>query len=147
MDKFYQLGNRLRIARRSIGLTQQEFAKQIGYNFRTVSSWECGDAAPRGKALEKISVVTGYDIRFFTHGEQYNNPYWDKITEIAVHQRRKGLETYGRGLEDNPAAVRERIEHLQEELIDGLMYCQWIKDKLNELEEKENGSQTDSTHV
>lgn len=147
MAEFYELGNRLRIARRAIGLTQQEFAKEIGYNSKTVSNWECGDCAPKGKALEKISLVTGYDVRFFTHGGQYNNPYWDKITEIAVHQRMKGLETYRQGLEDNPAAIRERIEHLQEELIDGLMYCQWIKDKLNEMEEKKDGSQASSAHV
>ena len=59
-----------------------------------------------------------------------NNPYWERICEIADKQRDKGMETYGQGLEMNPADMIERIEHLQEELIDGLMYCEWIKDKL-----------------
>jgi transcriptional regulator with XRE-family HTH domain len=134
MAEFYELGNRIRIARRSIGLTQQEFAKLIGYNFRTVSGWECGESAPRGKALEKISLATGYDIRFFTHGGQHNNPYWDKITEIAVHQRMKGLEEYGRGLEDNPLKMVERLIFLEEELIDALYYIEHIKEKFREIE-------------
>ena len=64
------------------------------------------------------------------------NPYWERICEMADKQRAKGLETYGQGIEDNPAEMIKRIEHLQEELIDGLMYCEWIKDKLMEMEGK-----------
>lgn len=63
-----------------------------------------------------------------------NNPYWERICKLSERQRVKGMETYGQGLESNPAAMLKRIEHLQEELIDGLMYCEWIKDKLIELE-------------
>ena len=61
-----------------------------------------------------------------------NNPYWENICKMAEKQRAKGIDTYGQGLEENPADLIQRIEHLQEELIDGLMYCQWIKDKLME---------------
>lgn len=61
------------------------------------------------------------------------NPYWERICKLADKQRAKGMETYGQGLESNPAAIRERIKHLQEELIDGLMYCEWINDKIEEL--------------
>lgn len=63
-----------------------------------------------------------------------DNPYWERINAIAEQQRTKGINKYGVGLEDNPAAIMERINHLQEELIDGLMYCEWIKDHLKELE-------------
>jgi hypothetical protein len=57
-----------------------------------------------------------------------NNPYWGNICAIAERQRRKGIRTYGKGLEMNPADTITRIEHLQEELVDALMYCEWIKD-------------------
>lgn len=60
------------------------------------------------------------------------NPYWERITDLAERQREKGLSKYGQGLEDNPADIIKRIEHLQEELIDGLMYCEWIKEHFNE---------------
>lgn len=63
-----------------------------------------------------------------------DNPYWERICRLSEKQRAKGMETYGQGLENNPAAVIERIDHLEEELIDGLMYCEWIKDKIFELE-------------
>ena len=76
---------------------------------------------------------------FYDHsGGRYitvsDNPYWDRISDMAKKQRAKGMETYGQGLEMNPADMIQRIEHLQEELIDGLMYCEWIKDKLKEAE-------------
>lgn len=57
-----------------------------------------------------------------------NNPYWKKICAIAEKQRAKGLETYGIGIEDNQTEIIKRIEYLEEELVDALMYCEWIKD-------------------
>jgi hypothetical protein len=64
-----------------------------------------------------------------------SNPYWNNICAFADRQRQKGLETYGKGLEENKAGIIARIEHLEEELIDALMYCEWIKDKMRGREE------------
>lgn len=60
------------------------------------------------------------------------NPYWDNITSIADRQRDKGIHEYGQGLESNPADIMTRLNYLEEELIDALMYCEWIKEKLGE---------------
>lgn len=68
------------------------------------------------------------------------NPYWERICDLADRQRTKGIATYGQGLESNPADMLKRIEHLQEELIDGLMYCEWIKDELKKMEGSKNDS-------
>lgn len=59
-----------------------------------------------------------------------NNPYWQNIQDIADRQRQKGLDTYGQGLEENPADMVTRLTYLEEELIDALMYIEWIKEKL-----------------
>ena len=59
-----------------------------------------------------------------------NNPYWNNICAIADRQRKKGLDTYGKGLEANKADIITRIEHLEEELVDALMYCEWIKEQI-----------------
>lgn len=61
------------------------------------------------------------------------NPYWERISEMAKKQRAKGIDTYGQGLEDNPMTIMERLEYLQEELIDGLMYIEHIKAWLMEV--------------
>ena len=68
--------------------------------------------------------------------EKTMNPYWDRICALADKQREKGINTYGQGLESNPKKIIERLEYLQEELVDALMYCEWIKDKLPTVEEE-----------
>ena len=59
-----------------------------------------------------------------------DNPYWKNICAIAERQRQKGVATYGMGLEDNRKDIISRIEYLEEELVDALMYCEWIKDQM-----------------
>lgn len=60
-----------------------------------------------------------------------DNPYWEKITRIAEKQRKKGLATYGMGIEDNPMSLLKRLDYLTEELIDALMYIQWIREAIS----------------
>lgn len=59
------------------------------------------------------------------------NPYWQRVCAIADKQRAKGIAEYGQGLEDNPADIARRITYLEEEMVDGLMYCEWIKARLD----------------
>ena len=58
------------------------------------------------------------------------NPYWERITATAERQRDKGIREYGQGLEANPADIMTRLTYLEEELVDALMYIEWIKEKL-----------------
>ena len=58
------------------------------------------------------------------------NPYWERITATAERQRQKGIAEYGQGIEYNPADAVTRLNYLEEELIDALMYCEWIKEKI-----------------
>lgn len=59
--------------------------------------------------------------------------YWDKVTAIYDRQRKKGITEYGHTLEDNqiPDALG-RLCHIEEELVDSLMYLEWLKDALSE---------------
>lgn len=63
------------------------------------------------------------------------NVYWKNICQIAAKQRQKGMATYGKGLEDNHADAITRIEYLEEELVDALMYCEWIKEQMRSRNE------------
>lgn len=54
--------------------------------------------------------------------------YWAEVCKIQARQTAKGIEKYGQRLEDNEdLGVIERLEYLEEELIDGLMYIEHIK--------------------
>ena len=55
--------------------------------------------------------------------------YWERVCEMQNKQTKKGIEKYGQVLECNQGMDwKERITYLQEELIDGLMYCEHIKE-------------------
>ena len=59
--------------------------------------------------------------------------YWKNICEMQEKQTKKGMNKYGQMLEENDTlTIIERITYLQEELIDGLMYCEHIKSMLSE---------------
>lgn len=85
--------------------------------------------SPCKECIETLGTCTKWEAKTLEN----KNRYWERIEAIATEQREKGLSKYGQGLEMNPAALGERIRHLEEELIDGLMYCEWIKEKLLEL--------------
>lgn len=131
-------GARIKAARKQAGLKQKELAEKLGMSPGGVGRWENDFRTPTVKTLTKIANVIGCDLADLLPDEaqrvQTNNVYWERINAIAARQRAKGISKYGVGLENNPAAILERINHLQEELIDGLMYCEWIKDRLKELE-------------
>ena len=54
--------------------------------------------------------------------------YWGEICKIQGRQTEKGVRTYGQRLEDNKSLTPlQRLEYLEEELIDALMYIEHIK--------------------
>lgn len=56
------------------------------------------------------------------------NKYGKNIIRLLRKQNAKGLKKYGCTLEENDTlSTIQRIEHLQEELIDGLQYCEHLK--------------------
>ena len=63
------------------------------------------------------------------------NPYWENIEAISDRQRQKGIDTYGQGLEANPADIITRLTYLEEELVDALMYIEWAKDYIAHIGE------------
>ena len=60
--------------------------------------------------------------------------YWYNICKIQQKQTAKGIEKYGDILENNPTNldIIERIEMMQEEMVDMLLYAEHIKTYLKE---------------
>lgn len=60
--------------------------------------------------------------------EVEHSDYWENICKLNAKQEIKGKSKYGVPLEENTTLTRkQRIEHLEEELIDGLKYCEHLK--------------------
>lgn len=62
-----------------------------------------------------------------------------RVREAMASRQAQGREHYGMTLEENPAAMTERLRHLWEEMLDGLAYSEWIWfgyiDRLHEHED------------
>lgn len=62
--------------------------------------------------------------------------YWDNVCRLQQRQTEKGIKTYGQTLEDNTTMTDlERLEYLEEELIDALMYIEHLKEKMRNMNE------------
>ena len=61
------------------------------------------------------------------------NPYWDRITALAERQREKGIKEYGQGVEDDTASINIRLDRIEEELIDALMYIEHLRDGIIDI--------------
>lgn len=67
------------------------------------------------------------------HQLKKSGKYWDNICQLNAKQESKGLEKYGEPLEENTTlTTTQRIEHLEEELIDALKYCEHLKQVAND---------------
>lgn len=58
--------------------------------------------------------------------------YREKIEALLDKQDAKGMGKYGCPLEQSPAEMTEKLNHLAEELTDGLRYVLWVMDDLTE---------------
>lgn len=58
----FTLGDRLRKARRSAGLSSADLAERIGVSRNTVSNYENGRVKPRRAALRRWAEVTGLSL-------------------------------------------------------------------------------------
>jgi len=83
--------------------------------------------------MGKLDCWTEIARTVTVEADKEGNPYWENICKIADKQRAKGMATYGQGIESNPMGIIERLEYLEEELIDGLMYIEHVKEWLREV--------------
>ena len=66
----------------------------------------------------------------------YSCDYWENVCDLQKRQTEKGLRKYGQRLEDNNMlAIWERLEYLEEELIDALMYIEHIKQGFRNMDD------------
>ena len=62
--------------------------------------------------------------------------YWKRICEMQERQQEKGLLECGEPLEENGSLlIGKRLEYLEEELIDALMYIEHAKEWLRAQED------------
>ena len=67
-------GQRLRAARRERGLTQEEFAAQIGVSRSAIAQWETDRAGQIRGNLLRIAEVLGVSLEYLLYGDDKRAP-------------------------------------------------------------------------
>ena len=60
---------------------------------------------------------------------QFRDPVVERVCKKFVGRSDVGYEKYGITLEDDPSEMLEWLNHLQEELMDAVLYLQKAKEK------------------
>ena len=61
----------IRAARVLKGMTQEEFAKELGVSLSAVQKWETGRADVRFSHMKKVSELTGFSLDDFILPKEY----------------------------------------------------------------------------
>ena len=63
-----EIGKKIRILRRTRGLTQEQLAEKLNVKRATISNYEIGRRSPHIKELEDISEALGVNLEYFGFG-------------------------------------------------------------------------------
>lgn len=100
-----------------------ELELELNKKFKDCGCWKGVKEHPK-----EAAEIMGYEVVEDEPTIKEHTEYQKNIIAIMERQHAKGMQKYGETLEDNTTlCIRQRIEHLQEELIDGLQYCEHIK--------------------
>ena len=101
------VGARVRIARRSAGLTQRQLADQLGVESITVSRWERGVTSPSIPRLKRIAEVTDTTVSDLVRAPDAHTTHGAELAAL----REELAET--RQLVDRIARAVERLGQTQ----------------------------------
>lgn len=64
------IGDRIKLKRKELGLTQAELGEKLGVSDRAVSKWEQGDGDPNLSIIPDIARILGVDLNFLLLGKE-----------------------------------------------------------------------------
>lgn len=70
----FRLGDRLRLVRESVGMSQEELGEAAGVGRATIARIESGKGTPRRATLIAISFATGVSLEWLENGESPAGP-------------------------------------------------------------------------
>ena len=84
-----EVGGRVKKVRKEADLTQEEFAKRIGYSKMQVHSVENGKVIPSNQFLEKVSIEFGTDYQWLMTGEGQAHNNTDPVDDELIEWLRR----------------------------------------------------------
>lgn len=85
----WTLGDRLRKARATTGMTTREFAERIGVSHGTITNAEGDKRAVRPITIKAWAMATGVDVHWLEHGTASTNDDPDGAS-VTISYRKSG---------------------------------------------------------
>ncbi len=98
-----QLGERIKVARKSAGLTAEEFAKRLGVTSKTVRGWEKSRRVPRANQIVMMAGLLNVTAPWLLQGRE--NEFMEMDTDEEV-------------VRSKLAIAKQKVSELTEILID-----------------------------
>lgn len=77
------LGDRIRLRRKALGLTQKQLSQQVKVSHVAISQWEKEETLPRGENLLRLAEALGCTPAFLVDGD---GPVFSEIAFTGLHQ-------------------------------------------------------------
>lgn len=107
------IGERLRAARKEMGLTQTELAERLGISFVGVSQWESGKRNPKKETLVRLAAILDVPVSYFLGTESLDDEALDFLLRAWKHADYQLTALQHNG---SPQVEIERWEHVCDEL-------------------------------
>lgn len=107
------IGERLRAARKEMGLTQTELAERLGISFVGVSQWESGKRNPKKETLVRLAAILDVPVSYFFGTESLDDEALDFLLRAWKHA---DYQLTALQHNDCSSAEIERWEHVCDEL-------------------------------
>lgn len=98
-----QLGERIKVARKSAGLTAEDFAKRMGVTSKTVRGWEKARRVPRANQIVMMAGMLNVTAPWLLEGREHEFMEQDNDEDVV---------------RSKIAIARQKIAELSEVLID-----------------------------
>ncbi len=98
-----QLGDRIKVARKSANLTAEDFAKRMGVTSKTVRGWEKARRVPRANQIVMMAGMLNVTARWLLEGHEQE--FMESDSEEAL-------------VRGKLAAAKQKVAELTEILID-----------------------------
>lgn len=118
------VGERIKAVRKTLGLTQAEFAARISSTQNTITRYETGNRSPSSTVLAMIGQTYGINLEWLRTG----------VGEMFLPKTTDTLRALARehGLSHNACIAIEKLLNVEPEVLEGLVsYCMEVAAALN----------------
>lgn len=82
-----KVGERLQSVRESLGITQRDFSKRLGIDYKTYSKYENGDVYPKADVLARVAALGEISVDYLLGRTNDSKQLYTQIDELGLTEK------------------------------------------------------------